>query len=128
MDKETQIYQIAVDFDATLARYTDYKGPDDLGEPIPEMIAKVKAALQAGSQVRIFTARVYPGQTYDDALKATESCIAIAEWCKKHIGQLLPIEFAKSPHVDEFWDDRARQVIKNTGIFVTELSEEEGTK
>ncbi len=115
-------------FDATLAEYDHWRGHNHLGAPIPEMVEKVKAALAEGAHVRIFTARVYPGNDYKSALESTEATLAIAEWCKKHIGQLLPIEFAKSKEIDEFWDDRSRQVIKNTGIFVTELSEEEGTK
>ena len=49
---------IGVDLDGTLARYEQYEGPMSIGEPIPEMVDRVKAWLAAGREVRIFTARV----------------------------------------------------------------------
>lgn len=115
---------IAVDFDATLAFYEhgEFK-KDELGEPIPEMVEKVKEALARGDKVVIFTARVCPGLDYERLLTATESYLMVAEWTKKVFGQLLPITFIKLPEFSEFWDDKAKEVIPNTGAFLTELIE-----
>lgn len=126
--KDNKPIEIAVDFDGTLAFYDHWEGHQVLGEPIPEMVEKVKQALAAGAHVRIFTARVYPGSDYQTALESTESYVLIAEWCKKNFGQMLPIEFAKAKEIDQFWDDRARQVIKNTGMFDNELEGTEATE
>jgi hydroxymethylpyrimidine pyrophosphatase-like HAD family hydrolase len=114
--------RIAVDFDGTLATYNGWKGVDHLGEPIPEMVEKVKTALAQGDEVTIFTARVNPGDgNYKEALEATISLISIGQWSLKHVGKLLPITCQKSKHWDEFWDDRAKEVIPNTGVFIQEL-------
>lgn len=115
---------IAVDFDATLAHYETFTGAGDVGQPIPEMVRKVKAELAKGTSVVIFTARVNPGEA--DAKGSEESTtayLAIAEWSKKVFGKVLPITHEKSRHFEEIWDDRARQVIPNTGVFATELME-----
>lgn len=128
MDKKNKPREIAVDFDATLGEYDESirpYDPDHLGAPIPEMLEKVKKAIESGANVRIFTARVYPGADYERALNATKSFVAIAKWCEKYLGEIIPIECMKSYEIDEIWDDRARQVVKNTGMFLDELSEEE---
>jgi hypothetical protein len=51
------------------------------------------------NEVSIFTARVNPGDgSHKEALEATISFLAIAQWCQKHLGQLLPITCEKSKH------------------------------
>src|SRR5437879_6394361 len=97
MEKENKTRSIAVDFDGTLATYHGFKGVEELGEPIPAMVQKVKRALAEGAEVTIFTARVNPGDGGGQAaLDATRSYILIAQWCEKHIGQILPISHEKS--------------------------------
>lgn len=124
MDKPNKQRSIAVDFDGTLATYDGWKGVEHLGEPVEEMVLRVKAELDAGSAVTIFTARVNPnGGSFEDALDATKSFVLIAQWCTEHIGQILPITHEKSREWDEMWDDRAVQIVKNQGIPVTELLE-----
>ncbi len=49
---------IGVDLDGTLAQYDGWKGPDNIGDPIPLMVGRVKEWLEAGHEVRVFTARV----------------------------------------------------------------------
>ena len=120
-DERTSKRVIAVDFDATIAFYKGWKGSENLGEPIPEMVEKVKAALAHGDEVYIFTARVNPGSTYEHALKATQSYISISQWCQKYLGRLLPITYVKSWEFTEFWDDRAKQVLPNQGVFLEDL-------
>jgi hypothetical protein len=122
MDKQKDQRCVAVDFDGTLAEYEKWEGPTVLGEPIPEMVNKIKQLLSEGVPVVIFTARVNPSDANpDDALSATQSYLAIADWCQKVFGELLPITHEKSRQFTEIWDDRAKQVFENTGVFLEEL-------
>lgn len=115
---------VGVDFDGTLAKYDGWKGADQLGEPIPEMVARVKAWISQGIEVRIFTARIYPiGTSEYDAddqrsRDATLAYAAIFVWCREHIGRILPVTCVKDYGMVELWDDRAVQVVKNTGRAV----------
>lgn len=114
-----------VDFDATLATYDGWKGPNTpLGDPIPLMVRKVKAALKEGHKIAIFSARTYPGSDYERALEATQATLEIAQWCQNVFGEIFPITFCKLPCASKFIDDRAEQVLENTGIYITELLEE----
>jgi len=122
MPPKTTNRLIFVDFDETLAEYDHWRGPDVTGEPIPEMVEKVKQAMANGDKIVIFSARVNPGDgNYEDSLSATRSLLAIAQWCQQIFGMLLPITHEKSRHVDEIWDDRARQVLPNAGVFANDL-------
>lgn len=100
---------IGVDLDGTLAHYDGWKGPMEIGPPVPAMAERVKRWLDEGHDVRIFTARASAGPERDIALSA------IRAWCLKHLGRLLPITNVKDFAMDELWDDRAVQVIANTG-------------
>ena len=100
---------IGVDLDGTLAEYhNDWKGIEHIGKPIPKMIERVKQWLKDGKNVKIMTARAY-GEGRKDAVKYIE------DWCEKHIGQVLPVTTEKDYWMTELWDDRAVQVIPNTG-------------
>jgi hypothetical protein len=46
--------------------------------------------------------------------------ILIGHWCQKHIGQRLEVTCTKDYGMIELWDDRAVQVVANTGITVSE--------
>lgn len=105
----------AVDFDGTLATYGEYDPdlqPDELGEPIPAMVNRVKKWLAQGDEVVILTARVYPDfkGKYEAARKAIE------EWCVQVFGQPLEVTCMKDPMFSEIWDDKAVRVNKNTGL------------
>ena len=102
---------IGVDLDGTLAKDTDWEGPEIIGEPVPAMLARVKQWLADGEEVRIFTARVSPVNR-QDALRARG---AISLWCKTHIGEVLLITCMKDRHMKALWDDRAVAIEKNTG-------------
>lgn len=101
---------IGVDLDGTLARYDGWRGIDHIGEPIPLMVERVKRWLAEGREVRIFTARVAVPR--DEA----EARMFIAEWCRRHIGEVLPITNVKDLAMAELWDDRAVSVGLNTGM------------
>lgn len=105
---------IAVDFDGTLATTVSHNpyNPEHLGNPVGPMVDRVKGWLADGHDVHVFTARAHTDGTNDNAAKATA---AIQSWCKEHIGRELPVTAHKAPHFDEFWDDRARRVERDTG-------------
>lgn len=101
---------IFVDFDGTLAHQDTDKYQREIGRPIMPMIEKVKAELDNGSRVVIFTARA---TCWTDLFEKSD----IEQFCLKYIGQILPITAIKEHGIDEYWDDRAREVIKNQGEF-----------
>jgi hypothetical protein len=101
---------IGVDLDGTLAHYTGWKGVDHIGEPIPPMLERVKRWVEAGIDVRIFTARVTEGHPTTAQARA-----AVQAWVERHVGRHLPITNVKDFDMLELWDDRAVQVLENTG-------------
>ena len=103
---------IAVDLDGSLARYDGWKGPSHIGEPLKPMVTRIRKALTGGADIRILTARVAPGGPPDARGKALK---AIARWCKTHLGQEIPITWKKNREMIELWDDRAVQLVPNTG-------------
>lgn len=107
---------IGVDLDGTLAHYDSWKGVDHIGAPIPAMVVRVQRWLSEGKDVRIMTARVYPGPDRSAAVARYH----IGRWCLKHLGVLLPITHEKDFAMIELWDDRCKQVVPNTGISVEE--------
>jgi hypothetical protein len=126
---------IGVDLDGTLAHYDRWRGPHHIGEPIPAMLARVKKWLAEGREVRIFTARVEAGTiTLGMDVQNGEACrnAALVEqsvraWCKKHVGQELPVTCKKDFGMIELWDDRCVQVIPNTGRTIADELESERT-
>jgi len=105
---------IAVDLDGTLAQYDGWVSPTHIGEPVPLMVDRVKQWLIEGKDVRIFTARVFPGGNVSED-EVQEVRIAISNWCKINVGEVLLITCTKDYGMVELWDDRAVQVIPNTG-------------
>ncbi|WP_326894358.1 hypothetical protein U8P73_36460 (plasmid) [Rhizobium beringeri] len=95
-----------VDLDGTLFTFDHWRGVDHVGEPIWPMINRVKQWLSEGKEVRIFTARCAGPEDCKPAIEAA---------CLKYIGQVLPITNIKDFGLIELWDDRAVQVIYNTG-------------
>lgn len=119
---------IGVDLDGTLAHYDGWKGPTHIGAPVNFMLMRVKSWLAKNQEVRIFTARCYPlmfiplsyspdwtPQTYEEIV-AKEAIEAIRPWCKEHVGRYLAITCIKDYQMWQLWDDRAIQVVQNTGL------------
>lgn len=96
---------VGVDLDGTLALYPWKHLTDEIGPPIPKMLDRVKAWLASGIEVRIFTARA----------TSPELVPAIEAWCKTHVGEQLRVTNIKDFHMIELWDDRAVQIVANTG-------------
>jgi len=103
---------IGVDLDGTLAEYHGWLDKTVIGTPVKRMVNRVKKWLAEGKDVRIVTARA--GGRKPEVLQA------ITDWCLEHIGQALPITNEKDYDMVELWDDRAVQVITNTGDAVHE--------
>ena len=102
----------AVDLDGTLAHYEGWS--PEIGKPIPKMIKRVKKWLEEGKEVRIFTARV---SRFHDTTNEEVAAIRlkIQKWCVEHLGKQLEVTNIKEHGLVELWDDRAVQVIPNTG-------------
>ena len=97
---------IGVDLDGTLAEYGGWIGPNNIGEPVPKMLARVKKWLSEGKDVRIFTARAY----------IPEQVPPVKAWTKKWLGVELEVTNVKDFAMIELWNDRAIQIITNTGL------------
>lgn len=101
-----------VDLDGTLAEYHGWN--PEIGEPITKMVKRVKRWIEEGRDVRIFTARVSRFEdTTDEHIVEVKK--KIEAWCEKHLGKILPITNVKEHGLVALWDDRAVQVIPNTG-------------
>jgi hypothetical protein len=100
---------IGVDLDGTLAEYDEWRGPTEIGAPVPAMVERVKRWLGEGREVRIFTARAFLGPGQDLVVRA------IQEWSREHLGAVLLITCIKDFGMIELWDDRAVSVEPNTG-------------
>jgi len=104
---------IGVDLDGTLAEYHGWND-GEIGPPIPPMVERVKRWMAQEKDVRIFTARVSFGPHRD----VIEQIQRIQKWCDRHLGNVLPITCQKDFACLVIYDDRAVQVVKNTGELV----------
>jgi len=102
------------DLDGTLARYDGWVSPDHIGEPVDAMINKAKSIIEQGYEIRIFTARVSVPEQKDAATKA------IQDWCESHGIGRPKVVCCKDYQMVTCFDDRAEQVIPNTGQTVWE--------
>lgn len=102
---------IGVDLDRTLHVY-DGKFSHELGEPIPEMLERVKKWIADGKCVKIMTARVSSFHGPDEIALAVKS---ISKWTLKHVGVILDVTSEKDPGMIELWDDSCVRVERNTG-------------
>jgi hypothetical protein len=107
---------VGVDLDGTLAAYDGWVGVDHIGAPIPRMVERVRGWLAVGQDVRIMTARVSHNGSAEQMLSAQMAMVHIMDWCATHLGKPLPVTCVKDYAMVELWDDRAVQVIPNTGL------------
>ena len=97
---------IGVDLYGTLAHYDEWRGPDHIGEAIPEMLARVKVWISKGILVKIFTARA----------SVPSQIPAVHKWIEQQGLPELAVTNVKDYGMIQLWDDRAVQVIPNTGM------------
>lgn len=100
---------VGVDFDGTLAHDNENSWPSP-GSPVPLMVQRVKNWTAQGMEVRIVTARV------SDVASRRKHLPLIEAWCSEHLGFVLTVTNEKDYAMLELWDDRAIQVIPNTGL------------
>jgi hypothetical protein len=106
---------IGVDLDGTLAHYTSWQPDGGVGAPVSPMVKRVRRWIHEGKDVRIMTARVCPNDLTGADGAAYQTKI-IQAWCLAHLGKALPVTATKDYQMIELWDDRAVQIIPNTGI------------
>ena len=94
-----------VDLDGSLAHYTGWKGPEHIGPPIPEMLERVRNWLNQGRHVKIFTARATTPQHIP----------YVRDWLRENGLPELEITNVKDYSCIEIWDDRAVELVPNTG-------------
>lgn len=97
---------IGVDLDGTLARYDGWRGLEHIGTPVPVMLARVRHWLAEGYTVKIFTARAGEGDA---------GILPVKKWLADNGLPELEVTNRKDFAMIEFWDDRAVQVVANTG-------------
>lgn len=103
---------IGVDLDGTLAEYTAWKGIGHIGKPIELMAKRVNAWTDEGYTVKIMTARA----------SVAEGIPPVEAWLAKHGLPQLEVTNQKDFEMLELWDDRAIQVIANSGRPVLRLN------
>lgn len=115
---------IGVDLDGTLAEYHGYNKHKPIGDPIPTMLERIRGWLAEGKTVKIVTARVAAKYLYPDDANALEDALLwesrIHAYTEEHLGQRLEVTAVKDYSMIELWDDRAVQVIPNSGMTVLE--------
>ena len=96
---------IGVDLDGTLADYTVWKGLEYVGKPIPTMKQRVLNWIEMGYTIKIVTARA----------SEIDGIPPVVRWLKDNGFPPLEVTNEKDFQMIELWDDRAIQVISNTG-------------
>ena len=115
---------IGVDLDGTLAYYDKWVQWDSIGKVIEPMKARILKWLESGRDVRIFTARVayvedtcyVTGQKFSRA----DMVAVVQKWLIENGLPALEITHEKNHQMIELWDDRAVQVVPNTGRTLAE--------
>lgn len=100
---------IGVDLDGTLARSDSNISLARVGEPVPKMLELVKSMVKNGVRVKIFTARAGD----------SEQIQLVKAWLVSNGLPSLEVTNVKDYDMIRFYDDRAIQVIPNTGEIVT---------
>jgi hypothetical protein len=98
-----------VDLDGTLAIAGEgWPEPDEIGEPVEQVMLWVKNALSNGITVKIFTARA----GWDESLPHVKA------WLTKHGLGHLEVTNVKDMYCDRILDDKAIQVLRNSGLIL----------
>lgn len=115
---------IAVDLDGTLARYDKWVAWNVIGPIIEPMKQRILTWLAEGKEVVIFTARA----GYDtDTCRVSgftftrDDVVAVVQgWLEANGLPRLAVTHEKTDAMIEIWDDRAVQVVSNTGATLAE--------
>jgi hypothetical protein len=96
---------IGVDLDGTLAYFGGWLGYETIGDPVPGIKERVLEWIAQGYRVKIFTARA----------SVPEGIEPVKLWLEKNGFPALEVTCSKDFNMIELWDDRAVQVVTNTG-------------
>jgi hypothetical protein len=99
-----------VDLDGTLACLDRNAPYDEVGEPVPAMMALVRKMINNGIRVKIFTARA----------EDPEQIPIIRKWLKDNNLPELEITNVKDYNMQRLYDDRCIQVERNTGRLIVD--------
>lgn len=120
---------IAVDLDGTLAHYDKWVAWDSIGPVIEPMKQRILQWIADGFEVVIFTARV--GYPHDKCFvtgrhfTSVDVVRVVQDWLEENGLPRLVVTATKNNTMREIWDDRAIQVIRNTGRTLAEEHEAE---
>ena len=105
---------IGVDLDSTLAKsQKEWRGYGCIGAPIMPAVRLVRRLLDAGYEVRIFTARA----ACKNPVTLIQAKYAITAWCIEHIGVPLPVTCEKDSRCARIIDDRVIEMRKDKGYL-----------
>lgn len=107
------------DLDRTLAEYPPKNG-ESIGKPISNIVRVLKQYIREGRDCRILTARVGPDKS---TFEINAFKYDLDRWLRQHIGTTLLATCEKDHFVMEMWDDKAVQVVPNTGEILQDQLE-----
>jgi hypothetical protein len=99
-----------VDLDGTLAYLDRNSAYDEVGEPVPAMMALVRKMINNGIRIKIFTARAEDPEQFP----------IIRKWLKDNNLPELEITNVKDYNMQRLYDDRCIQVERNTGRLIAD--------
>lgn len=106
---------VGFDLDGTLAEHGKYQGPDHIGTMIQKMKDILIEWLKQGYRVKIMTARMGHAELRDEARTI------IQDWLEANGLPRLEVTCKKDYKMIRLYDDRAVQVIPNTGVTLEEV-------
>lgn len=111
------------DIDGTIADNSAHTcGMGKIGKPVKPMCDLMKSLHAEGKRVKIFTARL--SDVGGDAASQNAVKEHIWQWCDQHLGFRPEITDRKDYKMECLYDDRARQVVRNTGECIEDLYKE----
>jgi len=115
-EEDDKIKQLTyyIGLDGVLAYYERWGNEGDIGEPINDMKNKILKWINNGITIKIFTARAYK----------EESINHIRKWLLLNgLPPTLEITNIKGTDCDLILDNKAREVIHNTGMIIDRTNE-----
>lgn len=109
---------IGCDLDGTLAKYDGWKGWDHIGDPIPNMVKRIKEYISKGIKVKIWTARASQVSRSRSNITFQQMEKVIQDWTEKHLGIRLEVVTEKDCYMMAAIDDSIMQVEPNTGNII----------
>jgi hypothetical protein len=99
---------IGMDLDGTLAHADALTDTSSIGAPVPRMVELARKLAREGYRIKIFTARAYDARQVG----------MVREWLRENGLPEFEVTNRKDFEMIRLYDDRAVQVIPNTGEIV----------